>query len=107
MTSPAFSVHLTSWYKRQSKKLQKAHRDFEATEKSALAARSEDPYNRARRHHMKKLEGVASGEGQYRLSLGRPLALPLRHHRPSGGALLFAVCAGRIRISVPLELNRQ
>jgi hypothetical protein len=71
MTTPAFSVHPTSRYKRLSAKLQKSHRDFEGAEKSAIAVLSEDPYNRTRRHHIKKLEGVASGEGQYRLSLGR------------------------------------
>jgi hypothetical protein len=32
---------------------------------------SADPYNRTRRSHIKKLEGIPSGEGQYRLSLGR------------------------------------
>jgi hypothetical protein len=68
---PAFSVHTTPHYERLSSKLKKGHRDFEATEKSAQAILSEDPYNRTRRHHIKKLEGVASGDGQYRLSLGR------------------------------------
>jgi len=71
MTTPAFSVHPTSHYKRLSTKLQKGHRDFEATEKSAVAVLSTDPYNRMRRHDIKKLEGVPSGEGQFRLSVGR------------------------------------
>lgn len=44
MTAPAFSVHPTS---------------------------SADPFNRTRRHHIKKLEDVSSGDGPYRLSLGR------------------------------------
>ena len=70
MTSP-FIVHTTSRYERLSNKLQKGHRDFDATEKSAVAILSADPYNLTRRHHSKKLEGVPSGEGQYRLSLGR------------------------------------
>jgi hypothetical protein len=69
--APAFSVHTTPHHERLSNKLIKGHRDFEATEKSAKAILSEDPYNRMRRHHIKKLEGVTSGEGQYRLSLGR------------------------------------
>ena len=30
-----------------------------------------DPYNRTRRHPIKKLEGVPPGEGQYRLKLRR------------------------------------
>jgi hypothetical protein len=70
MTS-GFTVHTTPRYERLSNKLQKGHRDFEATEKSAIAILSADPYNRTRRYHIKKLEGVQSGEGQYRLSLGR------------------------------------
>jgi len=70
MTS-AFTVHTTPRYERLSTKLQKGHPDFEATEKSAVAILSTDPYNRSRRHHIKKLEGVPSGEGLYRLALGR------------------------------------
>jgi hypothetical protein len=68
---PAFTVQPTSRYKRLSTKLQKGHRDFEATEKSSVAILSSDPYNNARRHNIKKLQGVPSGDGQYRLSLGR------------------------------------
>jgi hypothetical protein len=68
---PAFSVQATPHYERLSSKLKKGHRDFEATEKSAAAILSGDPYNRMRRHHIKKLEGVTPGDGQYRRSLGR------------------------------------
>jgi hypothetical protein len=71
MTPAAFTVRITSRYDRLSNKLQKSNRDFDAAEKSAAAILSEDPYNRTRRHHIKKLEGVAAGEGQYRVSLGR------------------------------------
>jgi len=49
----------------------KNHRDFDALEKGAASILSEDLDNRTRRHHVKKLEGIALGEGQYRLSLGR------------------------------------
>ena len=31
----------------------------------------EDPFNRQRKHDILKLEGVARGEGQWRLALGR------------------------------------
>ena len=70
MTS-AFTVRTTPRYERLSNKLHKGHRDFGATEKSAVSILSADPHNRTRRSHIKKLEGVPSGEGQYRLSLGR------------------------------------
>lgn len=69
--TPPFTVHTAPRYERLSNKLHKRHLDFEATEKSAVTILSADPYNRSRRHHIKKLEGVPPGEGQYRLSLGR------------------------------------
>ncbi len=71
MSAAGFTVRTTPAYDRLSNKLHKGHRDFDAAEKSAAAILSEDPYNRSRRHHIKKLEGVSAGEGQYRLSLGR------------------------------------
>jgi hypothetical protein len=69
--STAFAVHPTSHYQRLSTKLQKGHRDFGATERSAVTVLAADPYNRSRQHKIKKLEGVATGEGQYRLAVGR------------------------------------
>jgi hypothetical protein len=69
--TPSFAVQPTSHYERLSVKLQKSDRDFEATEASAVRILLEDPYNRSRRHKIKKLEGVPRGDGQYRLSLGR------------------------------------
>jgi hypothetical protein len=71
MSAAAFTVRTTPRYDRLSNKLHKSHRDFDAAEKSAAAVLSQDPYNRTRRYHIKKLEAVAAGEGQYRLSLGR------------------------------------
>jgi hypothetical protein len=71
MTPAAFTVRTTSHYDRLSNKLRKSHRDFDATEQSAAVILSEDPHNRTRRHHIKKLEGVPVGEGQYRLAMGR------------------------------------
>ena len=56
---------------RMSTKLLKTHRDFAATERSAVAVLAADPYNRTRQHHIKKLERIPDDEGQYRLSLGR------------------------------------
>jgi len=70
VTSP-FAVRATSHYERLSDKLHEGHPGFESIEKSAAAVLSADPYNRTRRHHIRKLEGVPFGEGQYRLSLGR------------------------------------
>ncbi len=69
--TPSFAVHPTSHYQRLSTKLHRGHRDFEDAECSAVAVLSADPYNRSRQHKIKKLEGVATGEGQYRLARGR------------------------------------
>jgi len=70
-TPPRFAVHSTSHYQRLSTKLLRLHRGFEATERNAAVILSADPHNQSRVHHIKKLEGVPSGEGQYRLALGR------------------------------------
>ena len=59
--TPPFTVHPTSHYQRLSTKLRKGHRDFEATERSAVAILSADPYNRSRRRNLKKLEDVPRG----------------------------------------------
>ncbi len=56
---------------RLSNKLRKGNRDFSAAEKSAARVLSSNPYNRSRQHNIKKLEDVPSGDGQYRLALGR------------------------------------
>ncbi len=61
MTTP-FVVCITPRYERLSDKLLKRHPDFDAAERRAKEILESDPYNRARRHHIKKLEGVASGE---------------------------------------------
>jgi hypothetical protein len=44
---------------------------FSNHHRSALRILATDPYNRSREHHIKKLEDVREGEGQYRLALGR------------------------------------
>jgi len=74
--SSPFAVHPTSHYQRLSTKLRKGHRDFEATERSAVAILSTDPYNRSRSHNIKKLEDVPRGEGQYR-NFPRTVAVPV------------------------------
>ena len=71
MTPAGFAVHTVPAYDRLSNKLRKAHREFEGVEKSAASILAADPYNRTRRHHIKKLEGVPAGDGQFRLALGR------------------------------------
>jgi hypothetical protein len=94
MTPGSFIVRTSPHYERLSNKLAKSHRDFEPAEERAKEVLSEDPYNRARRNHIKKLEGVPAGGGQYRLSLG-PLAVSIRRHGPGRGTALLRVAPGK------------
>lgn len=70
MTS-GFTIYTTSAFRRLSRSLQKHHQEFAQVEAEAFATLRSDPYNRARRHQIKKLENVSPGKGQYRLRLGR------------------------------------
>ena len=70
MTS-SFSVCATPRYERLAHQLIRAHREFPALQHRAREILMTDPYNRSRTNHIKKLESVRAGEGQWRLSLGR------------------------------------
>ncbi len=70
MSSP-FAVRFLPRYRRLSAKLLRGHRDFEVIERRAASILSADPFNLSRSYHVKKLENVPAGEGQYRLALGR------------------------------------
>jgi len=69
--TPGFSLHVTSAFRRFAQDLQDRHPEFERRAAEAFAILGEDPYNRSRRHHVRKLRGGRSGEGEYRLALGR------------------------------------
>ena len=69
--TPPFSVHDTPHYERLARKLLKGHPDLRELQESVHEILQSDPYNQTRRYHIKKLEGVHPGEGQYRLALGR------------------------------------
>lgn len=70
MTTP-FSVIVTPHYERLFKKLLRAHHDLPALQARAGKILTADPYNVSRQYQIKKLEGVAAGEGQFRLTMGR------------------------------------
>jgi len=70
MTSP-FSLRTTPRYERLARGLRRGHPEFEALQERAGAILTADPFNRTRSHRIRKLEAVPSGEGQWRLSLGR------------------------------------
>jgi mRNA-degrading endonuclease RelE of RelBE toxin-antitoxin system len=66
-----FLVVTTSRFDRELKKLAAKHLDIAVTFRKAIEILKADPYNRSRQHHIKKLEGVSSGDGQYRIRSGR------------------------------------
>ena len=69
--TPPFLVRTTPHYERLARKLLRQHPDFSPIQERALAILGVDPMNRARNYHIKKLEGIAPDDGQWRLSLGR------------------------------------
>ena len=68
---PSFSVRTTPHFDRLFKTLVKRHPDLLDRFEEALQILKSDPYNRTHEHHIKKLESVRPGEGQYRLTLRR------------------------------------
>lgn len=68
---PPFSVRTTAHFDRLIRKLSYRHSELVDRYAQAIQILSLDPYNHAGKYHIKKLEGIPSGEGQYRLSLGR------------------------------------
>lgn len=66
-----FSVRTTPHFERLLKSLVKRHTELTERFAQALAILAVDPYNTSRAHPIKKLQGLAPGQGQYRLRLGR------------------------------------
>jgi hypothetical protein len=67
----AFRVRSTARFDRLVKTHRKRHRQFSRILEDALAILEQDPLNRTRTHHIRKLANVGTSEGQYRLRLGR------------------------------------
>ena len=71
MKVPVYRVVTTSHFDRLMKKLASKHPELVERFEEAIGMLSADPYNKSRKHPIKKLEGVPAGEGQYRLRSGR------------------------------------
>ena len=69
--TPPFSLRTTPRYERLARHLLKSHPEFRALQERAFAILARDPHNRKRAHNIKKLVSIPSGEGQWRLGLGR------------------------------------
>jgi mRNA-degrading endonuclease RelE of RelBE toxin-antitoxin system len=72
MNRGQFEVHTTPGFDRLLKKLAAAHpNELQGVFAQVIDVLRVDPYNRTRRHLIKKLEDVSVGEGQYRLRVRR------------------------------------
>ena len=68
--TPPFSVRTSPHFDRLAEALTRRQPDFAARYDRAREILGHDPYNRARQHHIKKLESIPAGAGQWRLALG-------------------------------------
>ena len=66
-----FDVKATAHFGRALKKLARAHPQILDEYDAVIAILGADPYNRTRRHPIKKLEGIRAGDGQYRIRMRR------------------------------------
>jgi mRNA-degrading endonuclease RelE of RelBE toxin-antitoxin system len=66
-----FIVFTTSRFDRELKKLIAQHPELPEHYRAIVDALKQDPYNRSRRYLVKKLQGVQSDDGQYRIRSGR------------------------------------
>ncbi len=71
MDAPAYSVVTTAHFDRLLKKLAPKHPDLVERFEEAIGILSLDPHNKSHKYPIKKMQGVAAGEGQYRLRSGR------------------------------------
>jgi mRNA-degrading endonuclease RelE of RelBE toxin-antitoxin system len=67
----SFSVITTNRFGREMKKLAAKHRDIPEMFDKVVGIVGTDPFNSTRQYAIRKLEGVAAGEGQYRIRCGR------------------------------------
>ena len=69
--TPQFSVRTVPAFDRLARSLAEQHPKFIRLLAQAIEILEADPHNAGRAHNILKLKGVAAGEGQYRLRLGR------------------------------------
>lgn len=71
MTASSYLVQTTAHFDRLVKKLAPRHPDLPRRLGEAIESISIDPYNKSHNHPIKKLRGVPTGDGQYRVRSGR------------------------------------
>lgn len=67
MTPAGFSVLATARFEREYRKIFGSHPDIALHYRRVVEILAHDPYNRSRRHPIKKMIGVQAGDGQYRI----------------------------------------
>jgi hypothetical protein len=77
-----FEVRTTGRFDRELKQLSTRHPDLPKLYAAILPFLQRDPYNRTRSHAIKKLAGVAVGDGQYRCGPTAAWAHEGRAERP-------------------------
>lgn len=85
----SLSVVTTSRFDRELKKLAAKHLGIPDVFTKALGVLSADPFNSSRRYQIKKLEGIAAGDGQYRIRFGR------FRYDVSGSTVVLKACSLR------------
>ncbi len=68
---PRVSVRTVPAFERFARRLADQHPEFTRLLAQAIEILEADPHSAGRVHSILKLKGVAAGEGQYRLRLGR------------------------------------
>lgn len=71
MKDQAYRVVTTAHFDRLMKKLAPKHPELVERLEEVIATLSADPFDKSRRHPIKKLREVPAGEAQYRLRSGR------------------------------------
>ncbi len=67
----SYRVETTPHFEREFNKLARRHPELVEHLEGVLGILASDPYNRTRAHPIGKLKGVAAGDAQYRVRLGR------------------------------------
>jgi mRNA-degrading endonuclease RelE of RelBE toxin-antitoxin system len=67
----SYRVEVSTHFERELRKLSVRHPDLVEHFARVLEVLQHDPFNRSRTHAIRKLRGVASGDGQYRIRSGR------------------------------------
>lgn len=87
-----FNIFLISRFERDFKKIQNKDNKIINTFGSILEILKIDPFNKTKKHNIKKLAGLKEGEGQWRIRLG---SYRIRYDIIKSDILLYSISAGQ------------